>query len=95
MALQPDVMGDMTTELERELGKIVKEKYKTDFYVLYRYPLAVCPPAFLSAESPSAPVHAVIHYAYGILVRRRPAAPARMLHVDCGKHAGAALLHNA
>ena len=49
MALQPDVMGDMTTELERELGKIVKDKYKTDFYVLYRYPLAVCPSAFLSA----------------------------------------------
>ncbi|CAK0750794.1 hypothetical protein CVIRNUC_002018 [Coccomyxa viridis] len=40
---EPDVMGDMTTELERELGKIVKEKYKTDFYVLYRYPLAVRP----------------------------------------------------
>lgn len=51
MALQPDVMGDMTTELERELGKIVKEKYKTDFYVLYRYPLAVCPSALLSADS--------------------------------------------
>ena len=51
MALQPDIMGDMTTELERELGRIVKEKYKTDFYVLYRYPLAVCPSAFLSAYS--------------------------------------------
>ena len=48
MALQPDVMGDMTTELERELGKIVKEKYKTDFYVLYRYPLAVCSSALVS-----------------------------------------------
>ncbi len=34
-------MGDLTTELERSLGKIVKEKYKTDFYILYRYPLAV------------------------------------------------------
>ena len=38
---QPDPMGDLTTELERSLGKIVKEKYKTDFYILYRYPLAV------------------------------------------------------
>lgn len=43
VCLQPDVMGDMTTELERELGKIVKKKYNTDFYVLYRYPLAVRP----------------------------------------------------
>ena len=39
--LQPDVLGDLTTELERELGKLVKKKYNTDFYVLFRYPLAV------------------------------------------------------
>lgn len=38
---QPDVFGDLTTELERELGRLVKQKYHTDFYVLYRYPLAV------------------------------------------------------
>jgi hypothetical protein len=41
MDLQPDVLGDLTTELERELGKLVKKKYNTDFYALYRYPLAV------------------------------------------------------
>ena len=43
---QPDEFGDLTTELERELGRLVKQKYHTDFYVLYRYPLAVrcaCP----------------------------------------------------
>ena len=39
--MQPDPLGDLTTELERSLGKIVKEKYGTDFYILYRYPLAV------------------------------------------------------
>ena len=39
--VQPDPLGDLTTELERSLGKIVKEKYGTDFYILYRYPLAV------------------------------------------------------
>lgn len=38
---QPDPLGDLTTELERNLGKIVKQKYNTDFYILYRYPLAV------------------------------------------------------
>ena len=39
--VQPDEFGDLTTELERELGRLVKQKYHTDFYVLYRYPLAV------------------------------------------------------
>ncbi|BDA46327.1 Aspartate-tRNA ligase, cytoplasmic [Coccomyxa sp. Obi] len=40
---EPDPLGDLTTELERNLGKIVKQKYNTDFYILYRYPLAVRP----------------------------------------------------
>ncbi|KXZ44846.1 hypothetical protein GPECTOR_61g799 [Gonium pectorale] len=41
----PDVdpMGDLNTELERALGRIVKEKYGTDFFVLHRYPSAVRP----------------------------------------------------
>mmetsp|Transcript_1840 Transcript_1840/g.2691 ORF Transcript_1840/g.2691 Transcript_1840/m.2691 type:complete len:552 (-) Transcript_1840:301-1956(-) len=38
-----DPMGDLNTELERHLGKLVKEKYGTDFYILHRYPLAVRP----------------------------------------------------
>lgn len=39
----PDVdpYGDLNTELERTLGRIVKEKYGTDFYILHRYPMAV------------------------------------------------------
>lgn len=32
---------DLNTELERTLGKLVKDKYKTDFYAMTRYPLAV------------------------------------------------------
>ena len=39
--MQADPHGDLTTELERELGKLVKERHKTDFYILTRYPLAV------------------------------------------------------
>ncbi|KAJ9507170.1 hypothetical protein QJQ45_004832 [Haematococcus lacustris] len=41
----PDVdpVGDLSTEIERALGKLVKEKYGTDFYILHRYPLAVRP----------------------------------------------------
>ena len=35
-ALQADPLGDLSTELERELGKLVKAKYNTD-----NYPLAV------------------------------------------------------
>lgn len=34
-------MGDLTTELERQLGKLVAQKYDTDFFILHRYPLAV------------------------------------------------------
>ena len=42
--LQVDPMGDLNTEDERVLGRLVKEKHHTDFYILYRYPLAVSPP---------------------------------------------------
>lgn len=38
-----DPLGDLNTELERTLGKLVKEKYGTDFYILHQYPLAVRP----------------------------------------------------
>jgi len=34
---------DLTTENERILGRIVKNKYHTDFYILDKYPLAVRP----------------------------------------------------
>lgn len=38
-----DPFGDLSTETERVLGRLVKEKYDTDFYILYRYPLAARP----------------------------------------------------
>lgn len=34
---------DLTTANEKLLGKLVKEKYKTDFYILDKFPLAVRP----------------------------------------------------
>ncbi|VAI88551.1 unnamed protein product [Triticum turgidum subsp. durum] len=36
-------MGDLNTEAEKKLGLLVKEKYGTEFFILYRYPLAVRP----------------------------------------------------
>ncbi|KAF8643660.1 hypothetical protein HU200_066716 [Digitaria exilis] len=36
-------MGDLNTEAEKKLGRLVKEKYGTDFFILHRYPLAVRP----------------------------------------------------
>jgi hypothetical protein len=33
---QVDPLGDLTTELERALGRLVKEKHGTDFYILHR-----------------------------------------------------------
>ncbi len=34
---------DLSTANEKALGRLVREKYKTDFYVLDKYPLAVRP----------------------------------------------------
>lgn len=34
---------DLSTEQEKMLGRLVKEKYKTDFYMLLQYPLKVRP----------------------------------------------------
>lgn len=34
---------DLTTEAEKFLGKLVKQKYGTDFYILDKYPLSVRP----------------------------------------------------
>jgi len=38
-----DPLGDIGTEAERVLGRLVKEKYGTDFYMLTRYPLNARP----------------------------------------------------
>ena len=36
-------LEDLSTETEKALGKIVKDKHQTDFYMLYGYPAAVRP----------------------------------------------------
>lgn len=41
--IQQDVNEDLDTINERKLGEIIKEKYKTDFYFLYRYPKSARP----------------------------------------------------
>lgn len=38
MTSQVDPLGDLNTAAERALGALVKEKYGTDFYILYRFP---------------------------------------------------------
>ena len=45
---------DLSTELEKALGALVKKKYNTDFYILLRYPTAVRP--FYSMPCPDDPV---------------------------------------
>eukprot|EP00800_Vazella_pourtalesii_P000583 TRINITY_DN10532_c0_g1_i1.p1 TRINITY_DN10532_c0_g1~~TRINITY_DN10532_c0_g1_i1.p1 ORF type:complete len:458 (-),score=108.59 TRINITY_DN10532_c0_g1_i1:23-1396(-) len=45
---------DLSTVNEKRLGKLVREKYDTDFYVLDKYPLAVRP--FYTMPSASEPV---------------------------------------
>ncbi|XP_012848277.1 PREDICTED: aspartate--tRNA ligase, cytoplasmic-like [Erythranthe guttata] len=41
--VEVDPLGDLSTETERKLGQLVLEKYDTEFYILYRYPLSVRP----------------------------------------------------
>jgi aspartyl-tRNA synthetase len=35
-----DVNEDISTDIEKKLGQIVKEKYNTDFYILHQYPVS-------------------------------------------------------
>jgi len=44
---------DLSTELEKALGRIVKEKYGTDFYMMDKYPLSVRP--FYTMPAPENP----------------------------------------
>lgn len=44
---------DMNTEAERTLGRLVKEKYKTDFFILDKFPLAIRP--FYTMPDPHKP----------------------------------------
>lgn len=65
---QPDEFGDLTTELERELGRLVKQKHHTDFYVLYRYPLAVrCACSFAKGVRPRTRVFKVFRVCQTLL----------------------------
>jgi nondiscriminating aspartyl-tRNA synthetase len=44
---------DLSTRQEKELGRLVKEKYKTDFFILDKYPKAVRPfYTMVNAEDP-------------------------------------------
>merc|ERR1719446_676202 len=36
--VQQDPLDDLSTETERAIGAMVREKYDTDFYMLYGYP---------------------------------------------------------
>ena len=41
--IEQDALSDLSTENERKLGYIVKEKYATDFFIMDEYPLSVRP----------------------------------------------------
>lgn len=45
---------DLSTELERQLGRLVKEKFGTDYFILLKYPSKVRP--FYTMPSPEDPV---------------------------------------
>ena len=41
--VKQSVHEDLSTETERTLGRLVREKYETDFYILHRYPESARP----------------------------------------------------
>merc|ERR1712032_290999 len=41
--IEQDVNEDLSTETEKALGKLVFQKYETDFYILYGYPKSARP----------------------------------------------------
>ena len=41
--MEQDPLEDLSTETEKKLGALVKEKYDTDFYMLYGYPVNARP----------------------------------------------------
>lgn len=41
--VEQDPLDDLSTATEKKLGAIVREKYDTDFYMLYGYPVAARP----------------------------------------------------
>jgi nondiscriminating aspartyl-tRNA synthetase len=51
--IEQDNYEDLSTENEKKLGGIVKEKYKTDFFFMDKYPLAVRP--FYTMPDPNDP----------------------------------------
>jgi nondiscriminating aspartyl-tRNA synthetase len=59
-----DPLGDLSTEHERILGQLVKEKYDTDFYMLTKYPAAARP--FYTMPDPANPDYS---NSYDIFIR--------------------------
>ncbi|XP_020594784.1 aspartate--tRNA ligase 2, cytoplasmic-like [Phalaenopsis equestris] len=53
--VEVDPFGDLNTEAERTLGRLVLQKYDTEFYILHRYPLAVRP--FYTMPCPDNPLY--------------------------------------
>lgn len=52
--LEQDPLQDLSTENEKKLGQFVREKYHTDFYMLYRYPTNARPfYTMLDAKDPN------------------------------------------
>jgi aspartyl/asparaginyl-tRNA synthetase len=47
-------LATLSTENEKWLGRLVKEKYKTDYFILDKFPLAIRP--FYTMPDPEDPV---------------------------------------
>lgn len=51
--IEQDLHDDLSTYTEKTLGKLIREKYDTDFYMLYGYPIEARP--FYTMQDPKNP----------------------------------------
>lgn len=86
-------MGDLTTEIERELGKLVKAKYHTDFYILHSYPLAVGPSLACQIACLSNFMLSSTHWCYCSTVLAMPVC-CKLAHRPAGSQAKAFMSSN-
>ena len=57
-------MCEDSTEKEKTLGALVREKYKTDYYILDKFPLAIRP--FYTMPDGADPVRSLLSFCHGI-----------------------------
>lgn len=79
-----DPEKDLSTPNEKRLGRIVKEKYGTDFYMMDRYPMAARP--FYTMPAPDNPVRGFTSSCHNCVTGVHSPAPFSVLRCALFSH---------